>query len=81
MPVALVGVGPGRDQIIWTEAGRASAAAARRHSRLARIARVFTREVVQQVARFSSSAQRATSTSHDDGARRHVARRRPRQRA
>jgi adenylosuccinate synthase len=27
VPVALIGVGPGRDQIIWTEAGRASLAA------------------------------------------------------
>jgi adenylosuccinate synthase len=28
VPVALVGVGPGREQVIWTEAGRASRAAA-----------------------------------------------------
>src|ERR1700748_1648470 len=27
VPVALIGVGPGRDQVIWTEAGRASLAA------------------------------------------------------
>src|SRR5215217_4735771 len=27
VPIALIGVGPGRDQVIWTEAGRASAAA------------------------------------------------------
>jgi adenylosuccinate synthase len=27
VPIALVGVGPGREQVIWTEAGRASAAA------------------------------------------------------
>jgi adenylosuccinate synthase len=27
VPIALIGVGPGREQIIWTEAGRASAAA------------------------------------------------------
>ncbi len=27
VPVALIGIGPGRDQIIWTEAGRASLAA------------------------------------------------------
>jgi adenylosuccinate synthase len=27
VPVALIGVGPGREQIIWTDAGRASAAA------------------------------------------------------
>jgi adenylosuccinate synthase len=27
VPVALIGVGPGRDQIIWTEAGRNSLAA------------------------------------------------------
>ena len=27
VPVALIGVGPGRDQIIWTEAGRNSHAA------------------------------------------------------
>ena len=26
VPVALVGVGPGRDEVIWTAAGRASAA-------------------------------------------------------
>ena len=29
VPIALVGVGPGRDQIIWTEAGRATAAGRR----------------------------------------------------
>ena len=28
MPIALIGVGPGRDQVIWTEAGRNSLAAA-----------------------------------------------------
>ena len=28
VPVALIGVGPGRDQVIWTEAGRNSLAAA-----------------------------------------------------
>ena len=28
VPIALIGVGPGRDQIIWTEAGRTSMAAA-----------------------------------------------------
>jgi adenylosuccinate synthase len=27
VPVALIGVGPGRDQVIWTETGRESAAA------------------------------------------------------
>src|SRR5918911_1433000 len=27
VPIALIGVGPGRDQVIWTEAGRASCAA------------------------------------------------------
>jgi adenylosuccinate synthase len=27
VPIALIGVGPGRDQIIWTDAGRASLAA------------------------------------------------------
>jgi adenylosuccinate synthase len=27
VPIALIGVGPGRDQVIWTEAGRASLAA------------------------------------------------------
>ena len=27
MPIALIGVGPGRDQVIWTEAGRNSLAA------------------------------------------------------
>jgi adenylosuccinate synthase len=27
VPIALIGVGPGREQVIWTEAGRASAAA------------------------------------------------------
>jgi adenylosuccinate synthase len=27
VPVALIGVGPGRDQIIWTETGRQSLAA------------------------------------------------------
>jgi hypothetical protein len=27
VPVSLIGVGQGRNQIIWTEAGRASAAA------------------------------------------------------
>ena len=27
VPVALIGVGPGRDQVIWTETGRASLAA------------------------------------------------------
>jgi adenylosuccinate synthase len=26
VPIALVGVGPGREQVIWTEAGRATAA-------------------------------------------------------
>jgi adenylosuccinate synthase len=26
VPVALISVGPGRDQVIWTEAGRTSAA-------------------------------------------------------
>ena len=26
VPIALIGVGPGRDQIIWTDAGRSSAA-------------------------------------------------------
>jgi adenylosuccinate synthase len=26
VPIALIGVGPGRDQVIWTEAGRATAA-------------------------------------------------------
>ena len=26
VPVGLVGVGPGREQIVWTEAGRASLA-------------------------------------------------------
>jgi adenylosuccinate synthase len=28
VPIALIGVGPGRDQVIWTEAGRGSLAAA-----------------------------------------------------
>jgi adenylosuccinate synthase len=28
VPIALVGVGPGREQIIWTDAGRASAVGA-----------------------------------------------------
>ena len=28
VPIALIGVGPGRDQVIWTEAGRNSLAAA-----------------------------------------------------
>jgi adenylosuccinate synthase len=27
VPIALIGVGPGRDQVIWTEAGRNSLAA------------------------------------------------------
>ena len=27
VPIALIGVGPGRDQVIWTEAGRDSLAA------------------------------------------------------
>jgi adenylosuccinate synthase len=27
VPVALVGVGPGREQVVWTEAGRRTAAA------------------------------------------------------
>jgi adenylosuccinate synthase len=27
VPIALVGVGPGRDQVFWTEAGRQSAVA------------------------------------------------------
>ena len=27
VPIALIGVGPGRDQVIWTEAGRESLAA------------------------------------------------------
>jgi adenylosuccinate synthase len=27
VPVALISVGPGRNQVIWTEAGRSSAAA------------------------------------------------------
>ena len=35
VPVSLIGVGQGRNQIIWTEAGRASAAAPRRRARLA----------------------------------------------
>ena len=29
VPVALVGVGPGRDQVVWTEAGKHTAVAAR----------------------------------------------------
>jgi adenylosuccinate synthase len=29
VPIALVGVGPGREQVIWTEAGRATAAGRR----------------------------------------------------
>jgi adenylosuccinate synthase len=27
VPIGMVGVGPGSDQVIWTEAGRASVAA------------------------------------------------------
>jgi adenylosuccinate synthase len=27
VPIALIGVGPGRDQVIWTETGRESLAA------------------------------------------------------
>ena len=27
VPIALIGVGPGREQVIWTDAGRASLAA------------------------------------------------------
>jgi adenylosuccinate synthase len=27
VPVSLIGVGPGREQVIWTEAGQTSAAA------------------------------------------------------
>ena len=34
VPVALIGVGPGRDQVIWTEAGRQSAALPRSRARL-----------------------------------------------
>jgi hypothetical protein len=29
VPIALIGVGPGREQTIWTEAGRATAAGQR----------------------------------------------------
>ena len=29
VPVALIGVGPGRDQVIWTEAGKRTACAQR----------------------------------------------------
>jgi len=29
VPIALVGVGPARDQVIWTEAGRETAAGQR----------------------------------------------------
>ena len=35
VPIALVGVGPGREQVIWTEAGRATAAGRRVAVRLA----------------------------------------------
>ena len=48
VPVALIGVGPGRDQVIWTEAGRASLAAreaapaASGRAPQSRIVRVFT---------------------------------------
>ena len=34
VPIALIGVGPGRDQVIWTEAGRNSLAAAGARGRL-----------------------------------------------
>ena len=34
VPIALIGVGPGRDQVIWTDAGRASLAARERSDQL-----------------------------------------------